>query len=113
FASPTQVNALLPAYLPPGKATLQLVRDGVAGPEVTLNLTNSAPALFQSDARIVIATHGNGPLVTAASPARGGETVVLYASGLGPTSPPTIANKLAQVAAQVASLGDFRVWLNG
>jgi uncharacterized protein (TIGR03437 family) len=113
FASPAQVNALLPPSLGPGNATLQVVRDGIAGPPVVLNLTNSAPAIFQYDAHTVIATHGNGPLVTAASPAKAGETVVLYASGLGPTSPPAIANKLAQVAAQVSSAGDFRVWLNG
>jgi len=113
FASPGQVNALLPPSLTPGDATLQVVRDGLAGPAIVLKLTNSAPAMFQSDARIVIATHGNGPLVTSASPAKAGETVVLYASGLGPTSPPAIANKLAQVAAQVSNVGDFRVWING
>jgi len=38
---------------------------------------------------------------------------VLYASGLGPTSPPAIAYKLVQVAAQAVNAGDFRVWLNG
>jgi len=54
----------------PGNATLQLVRDGIAGPEVVLKLASSAPVMFQSDLRTVIATHGNGPLVTAASPAK-------------------------------------------
>jgi len=34
YASPTQVNALLPPLLTPGNATLQLVRDGIAGPRL-------------------------------------------------------------------------------
>ena len=113
YVSPAQVNVLLPASLVAGNATLQVGRDGIFGPEVTIKLNVSAPALFQSDASTVIATHGNGAVVTPASPAKRGETVVLYASGLGPTSPPVISGKLAQGAAQVADVANFRVWLNG
>jgi len=113
YVSPTQVNLLLPASLTATSTTLQLARDGFAGPEIVLHLTTAAPALFQIDGQTVIATHGNGPLVTAASPATRGETLVLYASGLGPTLPPAPQNRLATEAAQLANIGDFRVWLNG
>jgi uncharacterized protein (TIGR03437 family) len=113
YVSPGQVNALLPPSLSPGNVTLQVTRDGLAGPEVVLKLAPEAPAIFQSDARTVIATHANGALVTATAPARPGEVVVLYASGLGATSPAAIANKITQTAAQVANLDAFRVWLNG
>jgi uncharacterized protein (TIGR03437 family) len=51
-----------------------------------ITLSPSPPVLFQSDATTAIATHGNGPLVTAAQPAQRGEIVVRYATGLEPDS---------------------------
>jgi uncharacterized protein (TIGR03437 family) len=113
YVSPNQVNVLIPNTLVAGPATVQLVNDGLAGPPVSITLSATAPALFQSDAQVVIATHGNGPLVTPASPARKGETVVLYAAGLGPTSPPGIPDSIPTTAAPLADLADFRVLLNG
>jgi uncharacterized protein (TIGR03437 family) len=113
FVSPNQVNVLIPLTLVPGPATVQLVNDGFAGPPVSITLSATAPALFQSDAMVVIATHGNGPLVTPAAPAQPGEVVVLYAAGLGPTVPPGIPDQLATAAAPLADLADFQVLLNG
>jgi uncharacterized protein (TIGR03437 family) len=113
YVSPGQVNVLIPLSLIAGPATVQLENSSKYGPPVSITLGPAAPALFQSDAQTVIATHGNGPLVTAASPARGGEIVVLYATGLGPTSPAAIPDRLATAAAPIANLADFRVLLNG
>ena len=113
YVSPGQVNVLVPTSLVPGPARLQLINNGVAGPEANITLGSAAPALFQLDARIVIATHGNGPLVSAQAPAQRGETVVLYATGLGVTLPPGTPNQIPQTAAQVAELSSFRVLLNG
>jgi uncharacterized protein (TIGR03437 family) len=61
----------------------------------------------------VIATHGNGPLVTPEQPATAGEVVVLYATGLGPTLPAQLPNRLAESAAPVADFERFLVLLNG
>lgn len=113
YASPTQVNALIPASLVPGPATIQVVYDALAGPPISVTLGAAAPALFQQDAQVVIATHGNGPLVTNASPAQPGETVVLYATGLGPTLPAAIPDRIAAAAAPIADLAGFQVLLNG
>jgi len=113
YASPAQVNALIPASLTPGPATVQVVVASLAGPPVSVTLGAAAPALFQQDAQTVIATHGNGPLVTAASPAKSGEIVVLYATGLGVTSPALIPNQIATAPALLADLADFQVLLNG
>lgn len=93
YVSPGQVNVLIPPSLIAGPATLQLINDGLAGPSVMITLSPSAPVLFQSDATTAIATHGNGPLVTAAQPAQRGEIVVLYATGLGPTLPAAIPTR--------------------
>ncbi len=110
--SPTQVNALIPTNLLPGPVTLQVVLSGRAGPPVTLRLEESAPALFEAAGRTVIATHGNGPPITPDSTAAPGETVVLYATGLGPTAPQTLPNRIPTAAARLTNTA-FQVWLNG
>jgi uncharacterized protein (TIGR03437 family) len=89
------------------------VNDSIAGPSITIPLGNAAPALFQMDSTNVIATHGNGPLVTKTSPAKRGEVVVLYATGLGATSPPSIPDQIPKVVAPLADMSTFQVLLNG
>jgi uncharacterized protein (TIGR03437 family) len=113
YVSPTQVNLLVPPLLVAGPATVQLVIDGLAGPPVNITLGPAAPALFQSDARMIVATHLDGSVITAASPAHGGEIVVLYASGLGPTAPPAIKDQVPKAAAPLVQMSDFRVLVNG
>ena len=113
YVSPVQVNVLIPTILIAGPATVQLINNGLAGPPVTIALASAAPVLFQSDATTIAATHGNGPLVTQTTPAQRGEVVVLYATGLGATSPATIPNQIPQSAASITERADFRVVLNG
>lgn len=112
FVSPTQVNVVISTDLAPGITTLQLTSNGKAGPQLRLELAESAPGLFESDG-FVIATHGNGPLVTASDPARRGEVLVLYATGLGPTIPLSPINRLAIIAAPLTRRAEFEVRLNG
>ena len=113
YVSPTQVNLLIPTLLVAGPAIIQLIVDGLAGPAVAITLGAAAPALFQLDAITVLATHLDYSLVTAAAPAVGGEEIVLYATGLGPTIPSAVPNRIPQAAARLASMGDFRIILNG
>jgi uncharacterized protein (TIGR03437 family) len=113
YASPGQVNVLIPTILIGGPATVQLLNNGLAGPPVTIMLTSAAPVLFQADAVNVVATHGNGPLVTPDQPAQANEIVVLYATGLGGTSPAAIPNQIPQTAAWITDRADFRVVLSG
>ncbi|SRR5579883_196245 len=113
YVSPNQVNVLIPPSLIAGPATVQLVNDGLAGPPITISLSPAAPVLFQQDAATVLATHANGLSVTAQSPARAGEIVVLYATGLGLTSPAAIPNEIPQTAAQITDRAHFRVLLDG
>jgi uncharacterized protein (TIGR03437 family) len=113
YASPTQVNALLPTTVQPGLLPLQVVVNGRAGPPVFLRLEDSAPGLFEMQDRYVIATHANGPVVTNTAPAARGEVIVLYATGLGPTSPLTPGNRIPLAAARLVNMAAFHVWLNG
>jgi uncharacterized protein (TIGR03437 family) len=113
YVSPNQVNVLIPSLLIPGPVTVELENRSLYGPAVQITLVAAAPALFQADATTVIATHGNGPLVTAESPASPGEVVVLYATGLGETAPAAISGLLPEMASPLADLADFEVLLNG
>lgn len=113
YVSPTQVNFLIPTLLAPGPAVVQLTIDGRAGPPITITLETTAPSLFQSDARTILATHVNGSVVTNGAPARRGETILLWATGLGATVPPAVSNQIPQAAAPLQRSAEFRVLLNG
>src|SRR5580704_7749536 len=106
YVSPSQINLLIPTLLIAGPATVQVEVDGLAGPPVTIMLGSTAPSLFQLDANTVLATHLDGSKVTASAPAGGGEVIVLYGTGLGPTVPAAIPNQLPSSIAVIAA-GDF------
>ena len=112
YASPSQINMLIPNQLGAGPAILQIEVNGVAGPPIQIMIGNVAPAMWQTDASTVLAAHLNGQVVSSDSPAQPGELVVLYATGLGPTLPAAEPNQAPAAAAIVATPG-FEVWLNG
>ncbi len=113
YVSPGLINALIPNILIAGPAKLQIEVDGLAGPPVSITLGDTAPALFQLDAVTALAVHLDGSTITSSAPARAGEMIVLFATGLGPTLPAQIPNFIAQTAAQIAGRKDFQVLLNG
>ena len=87
YVSPGQINFLIPSILVPGPVKFYIVREGVVGPLLTLNLNETAPGLFPMLSGAVIATHANGQLLSAESPAIPNEVVVIYAGGLGRVNP--------------------------
>jgi uncharacterized protein (TIGR03437 family) len=114
YVSPTQINFVVPSGLTATTVTVQLTREGVAGPAVALSLHDSAPALFaEPDAITAIATHPDGTLVTQESPAHPGETIVLYATGLGPYSSPVADSDIPPDTDAIKRLAEFSVLLDG
>ena len=113
FVSERQVNLLIPSTLVPGPAELILVVESRAGPPVKFTLAEAAPALFVQPENLVIATRPDGSLITRESRARPGDWVILYATGLGPTTPAAGYGALARSAAPLARFADFQVLLNG
>ena len=113
YVSPGQVNLLVPTSLIPGPVTLQLVVDSLAGPAIPIMLQTAAPSLFQTDATTVLAQHLDYTLITAESPAKPGEIVVFYATGLGPTIPAAIPNQIPEQAATITPLSSFTMLING
>ncbi len=84
-----QINAQLPIDCPAGSGTVVVTTGGTTVSQ-SFNIVPAAPAIFSvsgtgtGDGVIV---HSNNTLVTSTNPAVAGETVVIYATGLGATSP--------------------------
>jgi uncharacterized protein (TIGR03437 family) len=113
YASPTQINFLVPPNLIPGPVNLTVVVDSFAGPSIPLQLAAASPALFQLDQQNAVATRADGSVITPSAPAHPGDVVVLYAAGLGQTAPPAVYRLISNVAARITDINDFSVVLDG
>ncbi len=113
YVSPGQVNFLVPATLRSGEMNLRLVREGTGGPSVRIRLLDAAPGLFQMPDAKVIASHADFSVVTEESPARPGEWVILWATGLGAVTPPAAYGAIPTQAAALQQIDKFDVLLDG
>lgn len=87
YSSSGQVNAQIPFEARSGTAaTMTLSVDGLAGAPLAVRVASYNPGLFsrtQDGSGPGAILHGYGPPVTSDLPARPGESVSLYATGLG------------------------------
>jgi uncharacterized protein (TIGR03437 family) len=113
YVSPTQINFLVPSTMTPGVSRIQLVLDGRAAESVQIELAAASPALFAMDPETALATHLDGSVVTAANPARAGEVILLFATGLGTTRPRLPAGQMPTGIAWVERRSEFQLTLNG
>ncbi len=113
YVSPTQVNFMVPTTDGVGQMTIQVVREGLAGPVIALPVIAAAPALFAWGNNLALATHADYSLVTAASPAVGGEIIVLFATGMGKTAPDPGPGEIPTSPAPIVNLGALQVTLAG
>jgi uncharacterized protein (TIGR03437 family) len=109
FISPTQINVQAPDDAPGPAQVVVRTRDGVSDTfSSTILRTQPAFFLFGSPANLA-AVHTDGFYVGPANfipgaafrPARPGDTILLYATGLGPTNPEVPAGRLYQGAPPV------------
>ncbi len=97
FVSNTQVNFLVPSNAPTGPAQIQTTNNGLTSEAAAVNVEPLAPGFFTigtnaaSGNTYIAAEHANGSLIgpaatiAGATPAEPGETIVLFATGFGPT----------------------------
>ena len=112
YVSPTQINFIIPGNEVDGSVPLRVVREGVTGPEITIQLIGAAPALFAL-AGYAIATRTDGTLLTPDAPASAGDVVVVYATGLGKTLPNPGPGVIPLTPDPVAARSALNVYLNG
>ncbi len=97
YVSPTQINALTPADDSVGAVQVQVTVNGQTSDAFTTDLNSFSPAFFTFDGHYAAATHANNKYLgkpglfasapNLTTPAQPGETVVLYGTGFGSTSP--------------------------
>src|SRR5450759_2718449 len=105
YVSPTQINFLLPDNAGAGATTVQVKNAAGTSTATTITVAAAAPQLFfASDGKSVLGTHTNGNLVGKAAPAAPGETIVIYGSGLGPTTPALITGTVGANSNPLATL---------
>lgn len=113
YVSPTQINALIPPDVLPGMRRIQLSRDLLAGPVVTIAVAPEAPELFRMPEGFVAATHADGRVVTVEHPAEADEVIVAYGTGFGPLRFVEQGVLVPTRASEVVRAREFRVRLNG
>ena len=123
------------AYVSPGQLNVQAPTDTAIGP-VQVQVTNSlgtasgtatlesySPALFTFQAKYASARHNSDGVYvapagyfgsgTTSRPAQPGETLQIYATGLGPTTPAVPAGQLVGSPAPLANLTQLVVTMGG
>jgi uncharacterized protein (TIGR03437 family) len=113
FVSPGQINALVDSRLTAGTYQVRVLRDSVAGPPASIRIAETAPGLFAVADGFPVVTRPDGSLVTITNPARPGQIVILWATGLGSTNPPLRPGELARGAAPLQRSAEFQIALNG
>jgi uncharacterized protein (TIGR03437 family) len=84
YTSPTQLAAVLPANTPVGSGTLTVTYKGLTSAALPVTVVRSAPGLNYYGANTDVATDGvTGAVLTFLNPGYPGETIVLWATGLG------------------------------
>ena len=106
YVSDGQVNAQLPAELLPN-ATYALVvtnNNAISVPEM-VTVTDVSPGVAANPDQTMIAQHGDFSYVTAANPAKPGEVLIMYLTGLGATNPVVKSGAAAPGAEPLARVG--------
>jgi uncharacterized protein (TIGR03437 family) len=104
YISPTQVNALTAPDPMSGPVQVVLANSSLQSAPFTASAQALSPSFFVfNGGPYVAATHADGSLLGptdlypgSATPAKPGETVVLYANGFGPTSRPVVSGSSTQ-----------------
>src|SRR5258708_2705430 len=115
YVSASQINIQIPYDAPTGDATLAVVRSGTQGNMVSIHIDPIAPVVLPfPGTTYALAQTGTGGFegYSPAVPAHVGDVVVLYAVGLGATSPAVTAGTAAPTS-PLASVGGVKICFGG
>ncbi len=112
YISPTQINAMAPDHATVDAVQVQVTTAQVKSNNFTAQKQQLAPAFFTMAGSYVAALHaadygyvGKLGLIAGVTttPAKPGETILIYGTGLGPTSPPLPCAQLGTTPADLAN----------
>ena len=101
FVSPSQINAQVPWEVQPGSASVVVTRTGGSSAPAAVQITPSAPGIFTinfSGRQALAVNNADGSIAgppnlipgLTSHPAKAGDTLVIFATGLGPVSPAAV-----------------------
>jgi uncharacterized protein (TIGR03437 family) len=102
-----QVTVQVPFELSPGQVNVTVAVQGSGSTTVPLTLTQFSPGIFFTAANnqdFAIAIRSDGSYVTAANPARRGENIMIFLTGLGATKPVAVTGTVGQGQAVAAPI---------
>jgi uncharacterized protein (TIGR03437 family) len=96
YASPSQINVQVPMTVPYGSQSVGVFEDNGAGDAYIVTVIQAAPGIYTlSDGVSAIAQHSDYSLVTAAHPAKAGELITFYGTGIGVVYPSLVTGQAA------------------
>jgi uncharacterized protein (TIGR03437 family) len=117
FVSPFQINAQVPFDVPPGAAAIVVTLDGAEGSSLGAVVNAAGPGLFTAS------FDGRGPgiflhgadfsPVSPSSPARRGEDILIYATGLGAVIPSVESGAAGPANPLVSAVSSVSVEIGG
>jgi uncharacterized protein (TIGR03437 family) len=108
YVSPTQVNFLLPSDTASTTALVQIRNPAGLAAALPVTVQANAAQLLTSDGKHVLAMHLDGTLM-GGTPAKPGETVMLFGTGCGPTTPALIPSQVPTQASPLATLPQITI----
>jgi uncharacterized protein (TIGR03437 family) len=114
YVSPGQIDAQIPFELQSGQQYQVIVlTNGALTTPQPIQLSAATPGLAASPDGTLIAQHADGTLVTAASPAMGGEYLVAYLAGLGDTTVPVTSGAASPSSPLAMPTNTLTLTING
>ena len=111
FISPTQINAFSPADPSEGPVSVTVTVNGQTSVAAATQLNASMPAFFSFDGTYLAATHADNSFLgkvglfpsapTLTTPAKPGETIILYGTGFGATEPTIPSGQLTDMLGRI------------
>ena len=111
YVSPTQVNVLAPADTSTGAVSVTVTNSAGASAAASATLLAAAPALFASNGNVAAVRPDGTVIDGSAVAAKAGETIELFGTGFGATSPAVTPGVVFQGSALLA--GDASVTIGG
>jgi uncharacterized protein (TIGR03437 family) len=124
YISPTQLNVQVPDVSGAAGTVDVVVTNSMGTSKGSAAMRNFAPGFFMydpSNRKYIAAQHADYSIVgppglfssTNSTPAKPGEVVILYSTGLGPTTPPTPSGQVVSKAAQIQDLSALAITVGG
>jgi uncharacterized protein (TIGR03437 family) len=112
YTSSGQVNIEIPDDTTIGSVPVVLTNDGVSSAPFPIPMAATSASLFgyySGTSFLAVAQHLDYSLVTSTAPAAVGETIILYADGLGATNPPVTPGTLYSGAAPLVDTATISI----